>query len=1108
LGWNSEYGNTEVEPGIIANLLWDSGVSQAEIGQTLKDAGFDLREIADAVDDEVTIDEQGNTLGYVDTAIALWNSGYGGDQLDSRILADILWDEGATEIDIAQASKYLGFDLPTIADAIKFGVTKSDGTELNYTSVAVGLWNSGYSVDELNSRILADILWDTGASQAQIGQALNYGIGRNLREIASDIKYGVTKSDGTELNYTDVAVGLWNSGIETDTYEIADILWDKGATVNQIGQALNNGIGRNLREIASDIKYGVTKSDGTELNYTSVAVGLWNSGLSIDLRQLADILWDTGASQEEIGQALNYGIGRNLREIADALDDGNTGFNYTDVAIGLWNSGLAIGSRQLADILWDEGASQEEIGQALNYGIGRNLREIASDIKYGVTKRDGTGLNYADVAIGLWNSGLAIDSRILADILWDTGASEAQIGQALNFEIGLNLRQIADALDDGNTGFNYTDVAIGLWNSGLAIDSRQLTDILWDEGASQAQIGQALNYGIGLNLREIASDIKYGVTKRDGTGLNYTDVAVGLWNSGIETDTYEIADILWDTGASQAQIGQALNYGIGRNLSQIASDMKYGVTLSNGKGFNYYDIADGLWNSGLAVNTRDIARELQNLGANAIDTAQVLHYELDSSLEVIADALDDGATFSYRNVADGLWNSGHGISDYRLSRLLRNEGADFWTTVEAVDAVATNYARAVYVTVKGEIKDFFNDASKQVSRFTQKVENFYEDNKSTLLVVFPAGVIAVEAAKSVAESIKSGKIDPIVDALKRIPVAGTAVGIIEGVINAIEGDEKGVLKSAIDSALAFYGASNAITPKMVDFAVDVFWEVKDSDYQEAVSESLNNLGLSKTVADVFVSVAWALENGNWETAVNAALTKVGFNNAKEFVDIAWDVIDKNYQGMLKTGLELVGYNTLGIDRAKADAFVNITTAIKDGNSSKAADYLISLAGSNALQISQSNWVKDLRDGNSSNDRLAIQTGLSELGFKNAAQWTSTIWAVKDGQYLNALSETLSLGNFKNAQDWRNIIDNLQKENYLDALSTAFKLAGFKDGQSLAEAALAVRDKDYIDAFYESFDLIEGGSDLKDAFKALKENQLQEFVKSMIDAAPLLIRVLL
>lgn len=847
---------------------------------------------------------------------------------------------------------------------------------------------------------------------------------------------------------------------------------------------------------------------------------------NIDSRGLADFLWDKGDTVEQIGVELKN-RGFDLPTIADALNDGITksdgsSLDYSEVAQGIWNSGYQgdeLSGGILADLLWDEGAREADITPALK-NLGFSLPEIFVYLK-GVTKQDGTGLSNKDISFGIWNSeykDTEVDPGIIADLLWDSGVSQAEIGQTLK-DAGFDLREIADAVDDkvtidqeGNT-LGYLDTAIAIWNSGYQgdqLNSRILADLLWDEGATEIDIAQASKY-LGFGLPVIADAIKFGVTKSDGTELNYTSVAVGLWNSGYggdELNTRILADLLWDTGANASQIGQALNYGIGRNLREIASDIKYGVTNNDGTGLNYTDVAVGLWNSGLAIDSRILADILWDEGASQAQIGQALR-SIGISKEGIADAMDDGDIgFNYVDVALAVWNSGYKMSPYRLGVILREEGASFNEAVGALQTVAElSYFAALGEVLTGVFKDLLGAASQSAQSFGNKVENFYEDNKSTLLVVFPAGVIGVEIAKSVAKSIESGNIEPIVDGLKRIPVAGTAVGIIEGVVNAIEGDEKGVLKSAIDSALAFYGASNAITPKMVDFAVDIFWELKDSDYQGAVSETLNNLGLSKTVADIFVDVAWALENGDWETAVNAALTKVGFSNAKEFVDIAWDVIDKNYQGLLKTGLELVGFNALGIDRAKADAFVNITTAIKDGNSSKAADYLISLASNNAPNISQSAWVKDLKDGIATNDRQAIQTGLSELGFKNAAQWTSTIWAVKDGQYLNALSETLSLGNFKNAQEWRNIIENFQKENYLDALSGAFKLAGFIDGQSLAEAAIAVRDKDYIDAFYESFDLIEGGSDLKNAFKALKENQLQEFVNSMIGATPLLVKVL-
>ncbi|GCA94942.1 pre-peptidase C-terminal domain-containing protein, partial [Microcystis aeruginosa] len=1068
----------------LAKSIWNvTAFSATDVAKTLKNNGFDLVAIADALDDGLT-----GVFDYIQIAVGLWNSGY---SLNARNLADLLWDEGATERDIGKALKYLGFDLPTIADALDDGVTKRDGTKLNYTGVAVGLWNSGHS---MTGGKLADLLWDEGASLTQIGQALNYGIGRDLLHIASDMKYGITNSDGTNLTFTQVAIALWNSGGSVSTRLLADLLWDVGASAAEIGKALNYGIGRNLLQIASDLRYGVTTASGGSLNYTDIALGLWNSGHSINPRLLADLLWDTGATQAEIGKALNYGIGRNLLQIASDMKYGITtasggSLNYTDVAVGLWNSGHSFDTRKLADLLWDTGATQAEIGKALNYGIGRNLLQIASDLRYGVTTASGGSLNYTDIALGLWNSGHSINSRVLADVLWDTGASLSQLAQALYYyEFKLSLPAIADALADGvtnsnNTYLSYTQVAIAL--DSIVLQGTTLASLLWNEGAKVEQVSQSLKY-LGFNLSQIAKALDDGITT-----INYTTVAVGLWNSGHRIDSSQLARLLWDEGANLSEIAQALNRGIVRNLSQIANDMK------NGIGINYGQMTIALWNSGLPVNQRDVAKILRDFGASAQDVGKSLRNELGASLEQIADALDDGADYSWNDVARGIWNSGHGPNADKLARLLRAEGANWDQAVAALDAATElSWGEAALAVSKTYVEDWFNQTIQEVKQIGNKIETFYEDNKSTLLVVAPGLVIAVEATKVIGKSIESGNIEPIVDGLKRIPVVGTAVSILDGVYKAATGNEKGVLEEAINSALAFYGGSNAVTPTMVEFVVDIFWELKDLDYQGAISATLENLGMPKTVSDRFTAVAWSVAvDPDWQKAMNSALTKVGFANADKFVTMAWDIVDKNYKEALSTGLQLVGFSNLGIDQAKADAFLNLAVAIRDGNPTQAADILIALSGNNQ-QVIQSSWVKDLKDGNTANDRQAIQQGLTNLGFQNGTQWGDVIWGVKDGKYLDALSTILTLGNFADGRDWIKIIDNIQKQNYLEALSTAFKVAEFPDGQSLADAVLAVKNGKYVEAFFESINLIEGGRDLADAFKYLMDFNLGEFVTSI------------
>ncbi|BAY81603.1 hypothetical protein NIES267_10800 [Calothrix parasitica NIES-267] len=1091
--WDSK--TTDFSERDLAKTLQKEGATVEQIAQTLNSSvGFKLETIADALDN-------GTTFNYSDIAQGLWNSGH---KIDAKKLADLLWDEGATEIEIGKALKHIGSDLSTTIDAF-YGITKNDGTGINHNSVATGLWNSGHQID---AKKLADLLWDKGATEIEVGKALN-NIGLDLATIANALDDGITKSDGTGLDSNSVATGLWNSGHAISTRKLADLLWDEGIYSTEIAKALKH-LGFSLPTIADALDDGVTTSSGNGIGYISAATGLWNSGHPIDARKLADLLWDEGASASKIGRTLKY-LGFDLPTIADALDDGvtlkdGTGLDYANVATGLWKSGHKIDSRKLADLMWQEVMLPSEIGKALNHVVGRNPIQIASDMRYGISGVDFKSENslfYKHLATALWNSGHKLNTRQLADLLWDRGASQAQIGKAFKY-LGFGLTTIADAVADGVTksdgqGLNYSSVATALWKSGHKTGTREIARLLRYEGASAGQIGKAIkNLGFGLTTIADALD--------DGAGFNYTTVAKGLWSSGHKINSRKLADLLWDEGASQGEIAQALNYGIGRSLSGIASDMKYGVTLSNGKSFNYIDVAIGLWNSGHKVSTRNIALELQKLGASAVDNARALNYGLGSNLRTIADALDDGATYSYGQVADGLWKSGHGINSGNLAKLLRDEGAGYWTVVGALKSAAGHsHLGAIGIATKGEISDFIHDAAKQVKAVGNKVEKLYDDSKS-LSGISKTLDSAIETVKNTAKDVEKAVTDDVVDILKKVPVVGTAVGAIEGVINAVQGDEKGVLKSAIDSALAFYGGSNVITPKMVDFVVDVFWELKDSDYKGAVSESLNNLGVSKTASELFVSVAWAMEKGNWENAVDAALSTVGFDNAQEFVDIAWGVIDKNYQGALEAGLDLVGFDSLNIDQAKADTFIKVAVAVKDGNYNQVADHLIALAGNDAQKYLNTDWIKDLRDENVAKARQAIEQGLSELGFDKVTQWADTIWAVKEGQYLDALSDVLTLGQFEDAQEWSKIIDDLKAENYLEALTTAFNLADFEDGKSLAEAAIAVKEGNLIEAFYESFDLIEGGSDLKDAFKAIQEFDLQDFITSMVDALPLLIKL--
>ena len=365
----------------------------------------------------------------------------------------------------------------------------------------------------------------------------------------------------------------------------------------------------------------------------------------------------------------------------------------------------------------------------------------------------------------------------------------------------------------------------------------------------------------------------------------------------------------------------------------------------------------------------------------------------------------------------------------------------------------------------------------------------------------PAGKLANDLAGKLKSGLDAVDVNSVIGVLKRIPVVGTAVSGLEGLVNLAKGDWKGVLKSAIDGALAFYGASNVVTPRLVSLFVDVSWELKDQNYKDALSAALSNFGVERRVSDTFVNTAWAMKDGEWRTVLDAGLSSAGFNKARQFVDMAWGAIDDKPADVLNAAFGVAGLDKLGVDQAKANAFVQSALALRENKVSQVADQLLSIAGTRASQLANSEWVQALKDSDPNNDRTALSHGLSAVGFKNVNDWVDMAWAVKDQKYLQVASTAFSLTNFAQGQDWVSMAENIQKENYLDALSTGFKVAGFTKGESLSKAAIALREGQPIAAFFEGLSLVDGVGELVDAFKALKDGNTKVGVPLMIQAAP-------
>ena len=535
--------------------------------------------------------------------------------------------------------------------------------------------------------------------------------------------------------------------------------------------------------------------------------------------------------------------------------------------------------------------------------------------------------------------------------------------------------------------------------------------------------------------------------------------AVGSARDHISNAGEVLAQVTRDTGSALSNAG---------SFSKELGD-KFGSEIGNGDNF-LTDIANDAWTAAQSTaktlgEAADVTGSAFVAGANALGAAGQ----------------------STLNTAKNIGN--------QVSSWVR----DAWSETQSAVSSVHQSLNQGWDKIQDAANKFSDQIPKSIGdlkKLGKEFENFLDDNN-------PVKKLADDLAGKLKSTLSSVDVGAVVDALKRIPVVGTAVSGLEGLYYLAKGDWKEVLKAAVDGALAFYGMSNTpgLGPKFISLYIDVSWELKDEKYKEALSAALSNFGVKRQISDVFVNSAWAMKNGNWQGVLDAGLSGAGFNNARQFVDMAWGAIDNKPENVLNAAFQVAGLDKLGVNQAKANAFVQSALALKDNNVNQVADQLLSVAGTQAAQMTNSAWVKALKDSDPSNDRAAVTQGLSAVGFQNVNDWVGMAWAVKDQNYLQAASTVFSLAKFAQGQDWVSMAEDLQKQNYLDALSTGFKAAGFAKGENLAKAAIALRQGNPLTAFFEGLSLVDGVGELVDAFKALKDGNAKAGVPLMIQAAP-------
>ncbi|MEA5605908.1 S8 family serine peptidase [Nostoc sp. UHCC 0252] len=673
-----------------------------------------------------------------------------------------------------------------------------------------------------------------------------------------------------------------------------------------------------------------------------------------------------------------------------------------------------------------------------------------------------------------------------------------------------------DAVGTSVAAAKVTGAVSLLWAANAGLNYSQIVDILKRTATDLNTPGWDAETGVGLLNISSAVNLAKATQAQRYTPPNFDLIQDELRNNGIPkvkwSDFYRFAyykDLeakltgqSWSVVNAVATEREALSLkSVGKGLQQFGDAVGQGVKdvfsrpetqFAGGSpgsgGSNSDDNSFSGFISGGRKFFSERKSELKQVTQNTSSALSNGTTYLKEKKNQFSSEVTTGAT----NVKNQVKSTTTAINE--ATRITRNAVSDSTTTITQTSSrIGDNLKQ-----YGDRIGDEARNVGDRVETATKELKQLYDENQQYLILVNPGAVIGVAIAEGLIDGVKEGKVGPVLDTLKQVPVLGTAVGGLEGLYYASQGDWKETLKSSIDSALAFYGGSSVVKPLLVSLFVDISWELKDEDYKSAVAAALSNFNVEPKVADTFVNTAWALKDGNFKDVLDEGLSSAGFSNANQFVDIAWGVKDGNYKTALTVGLQSAGLSNLKIDQSKADAFVNSAFALRDGQVGQVADQLLAIAGGNQ-QLATSPWVQALRNGNPNDDRAAFSQGLASVGFQNANQWVNIAWDVKDKQYLDALSTGFTLAGFQQGKDWINMAGALQRDDYFSALSTGFKVAGFEKGENLAKAALALRQGDPINAFYEGLSLVDGVSELVDTFKYLKDGNAKKAVPSMITA---------
>ncbi|MEG4227075.1 S8 family serine peptidase [Microcoleus sp. N9_B2] len=558
------------------------------------------------------------------------------------------------------------------------------------------------------------------------------------------------------------------------------------------------------------------------------------------------------------------------------------------------------------------------------------------------------------------------------DILAQGTASNGAVGSSV---AAAKVTGAASLIWAANPNLNYTQV--------MDILRRTATDLDTPGWDTKTGLG-LLNIAAGVHLAKATEPETYKPANFDlfENTLRTYGIPEVYWKDFYNLYYYydleaKMTGTVWNsTGSSIATERAAWSWGgavVGAGIGAVLGDPVTGAVVgglfgnSGGSGggsssnpFPQWarDLTNSTWQSlDSAVTVLDqVAQKTSQAMLNADVYLQQLNSKFASetwnAANYVREKLDDGlnavgsAATSIDGAVNNGWNSFVNAADY-----VRNTAAATWNATIATANSVTGWVtdawngtnNAVHSVQKSLEKGWIaiskvaEEVANRIPKSIDDIKKQGQEFKELLDKNNPVKKLADDLAAKLKSSLDGIDVGAVLDVLKKIPVVGTVVNGIEGLIALIGGDWKQVVKNAINGVLGIIPGGSAVPDTLVNILVDVGWGIINKDYKTALKDILKELDVKNDVANTFVDVAWAMKDGDWKDVLSAGLSGAGFNNAEKFVDIAWAIKDGDYKKALSTGLSTTGF-------ANADKFVDVAWAVKDGDYKQALSAGLETAG--------------------------------------------------------------------------------------------------------------------------------------------------------------------